>query len=462
MVTFEGPLVGGNGVFLVTATDPGAALAAAGYEQVEYTASGTATSYRARSGEPLPADGRYDLEPDGEAPFATRVVVRRPAGAGAFNGTVVVEWLNVSSGLDAGPDDTYLDAELLRGGYAWVGVSCQMIGVEGGGVAVQAPGAADMGAGTGLRALDPERYGDLHHPGDAYCYDIYTQVAQALRSPSGLDPLAGLAVERILAVGESQSAMTLTTYVNGVQPLAGAYDGFPVHSRGGAAAPLGTAGEGFEIGSVLFGEPTAIRTDGSAPVIVVITETDLLGVLRYLPARQPDADRFRLWEVAGTAHADKFQVGDMEEGLGLAQPINRGQLAFVLRAALRHLDAWAAGGPPAPTAARLDVDVDGSAPLPSFRVDDVGNATGGIRTPAVDVPLDVLTGLVPLDTSIIALLMGSTTPLDPEVLRKLYATPAEYLAAYEAAADRMIAAGFALPEDRPELLADAAPDRVPT
>ena len=37
------------------------------------------------------------------------------------------------------------------------------------------------GAGKGLRVLDPERYGDLDHPGDAFSYDIYTQVARALR-----------------------------------------------------------------------------------------------------------------------------------------------------------------------------------------------------------------------------------------------------------------------------------------
>jgi hypothetical protein len=57
--------------------------------------------------------------------------------------------------------------------------------------------------------------------------------------------------------------------------------------------------------------------------------------------------------------------------------------------------------------------------------------------------------------------MGSTTPLDEAQVGALYAGPDEYTAAYEAATDEMIAAGFALEEDREELLADAEPDRVP-
>jgi hypothetical protein len=450
-----GPLEGGEGLFLAS-SGAGPTMDGAGYEEAEYSASGTATSYT--SGAPLPDDGTYELDPGDEADYATRIVVRRPADPEDFNGTVVVEWLNVSGGVDAAPDFTYLGDELLRGGYAWVGVSAQRIGIEGGPVAVEAPGAEEAGAGRGLRAIDPDRYGDLRHPGDAFSYDIYTQVARALRSPDDVDPLDGLGVERVLAVGESQSAFALTTYVNGVQPLAGQFDGFLVHSRGGAAAPLGEAGQGVDIAGTIGGEPTTIRADSDVPVIVVETETDLLGVLGYLPARQPDADRFRLWEIAGTAHADKFQLGDNEDALGCAQPINRGQQVYVLRAALRHLDAWAADGTAAPEAPRLEVDDGGDAP--AFVVDEVGNVAGGIRTPAIVAPVDVLSGAAPEGSSILCLLLGSTTPIPADQLAQLYASGDEYLAAYESATDEMIDAGFALPEDREQLLAEADPSRV--
>jgi hypothetical protein len=456
----EGPaatfaaLDGGKGIFL-GAADPGPSLDDAGYEEAEYSAAGTATSYTADT---LPTDGTYALEPGEDAEYTTRVVVRRPADGADFNGTVVLEWLNVSGGVDASPDYTYLAAEVLRGGYAWVGVSAQRIGVEGGEVAVEVPQAAAAGAGRGLRGLDPERYGDLHHPGDAFAYDIYTQVARALRSPGEVDPLDGLDVERLLAVGESQSAFALTTYVDGVQPLTGAFDGFLVHSRGGAAAPLGVPGKGIDIAGSIGGEPTTIREDSKVPVIIVQTETDLIGVLGYLPARQPDSDNVRLWEVAGTAHADKYQLGDSEAALGCPQPINRGQQAYVLRAALRHLDAWAAGGDPPPKAARLEVE---AASAPAFVLDAVGNVKGGVRTPAVDAPVDILSGMPVEGSSLVCLLMGSTTPLDADRLAELYSSRDDYLAAYEQAADEMIAAGFALDDDRDQLLDEADPSRLP-
>ena len=454
---FAGPLEGGEGIMLAVAADTGAALDEAGYTEAEYSASGTATSYTSSAA--LPADGAFELVPGGQADYATRVVVRRPDDAAAFNGTVVVEWLNVSGGADAPADYTYLADELLRRGYAWAGVSAQRIGIEGGPVAVQVPGPAGAGLGQGLRAQDPERYGDLSHPGDAFSYDIYTQVGRALRSHGDVDPFDGLEVERLLAVGESQSAFALTTYVNGVQPLTGEFDGFLVHSRGGAAAPLGEPGVGIDIGGTISGQPTTIRADSEPPVIVVETETDLLGILGYLPARQPDSDNLRLWEVAGTAHADRFQVGAMEDTLGCANPINRGQQAFVLRAALRHLDTWATDGTPPPEAPRLEVDEGGAAP--SFVLDAVGNVEGGIRPPAVAAPVDVLSGMPVEGSSVICLLMGSTTPLGADQLGQLYGSGDEYVAAYESATDELIDAGFALADDRDLLLDEADPARIP-
>lgn len=448
-------LTGGRGISLVSAQP--ANVADAGYTEAEYPASGTATAYES-VGE-LPTDGTFELEPSTTADFTTRIVVRRPEAPADFNGTVVVEWLNVSSGADAGPDYTYLEAELLRGGYAWVGVSAQRIGIEGGPVAVEAPGSEMTGAGKGLRAFDPERYGDLAHPGDAYSYDIYTQIGRALRAGGDTGPLADLDVEQLLAVGESQSAFALTTYANGVQPLTQAFDGFLIHSRGGAAAPLGAPDAGIDIAGTIGGAPTTIRTDLDVPTMIVQTETDVLGLLNSYPARQDDTDRIRLWEVAGTAHADAFQLGSVEELLGCTKPVNRGQQSFVLKAALRALDGWAAGGDAPPEAERLTVEDGGGSPTYAF--DDVGNVAGGIRTPAVDAPVDVLSGLPVDGASVICILMGSTTPIPADQLADRYADRAAYETAYTDAADAAITAGFILEDDRDALLADASPDRLP-
>jgi len=451
----SGPLTGGQGINLATPVS-GPSLEEAGWVEEEYRASGTATSYRAE-GE-LPADGTYALVEDARADYATRIVVRRPADAEGFNGTVVVEWLNVSGGLDAAPDFAYMADELVRGGYAWVGVSAQHIGVEGGPVAVGVEAGEGI-AGQGLRNLDPARYGDLHHPGDAFAYDIYTQVARALRDPGDTDPLGGLRPERLLAVGESQSGFALTTYVNGVQPLTRAFDGFLVHSRGGAAAPLGEPGAGIDIAGTVGGPPTRIRTDLDVPVLVLETETDVAGILNFLPARQPDTELFRLWEVAGTAHADAYLLGGLADGLGCPAPVNDGPHHYVVKAALRALDTWVRTGEAPPEADRLEVDESGGTPV--LVRDENGNARGGIRTPHVDVPTATLSGEAPPGSSIACLLFGSTTPLSAERLAELYPSPEDYLAAWQEAADAAIEAGFVLEDDREALLADADPDVIP-
>ena len=420
------PLTGGNGICLMAAVT-GPDLEVSGWLQTEHLASGTAISY---------AD-----PPHPEAPYATRVVVRRPSSPEAFSGTLVVEWLNVSSGSDAGPDWTYLAEELVRRGHAWAGVSAQYIGVEGGAAAVAA------GAGpSGLKGADPERYGALSHPGDAYSYDVFTQVARGLA--------ADLGATCVLAIGESQSAFALTTYVNVVHEQTGCFDGFLVHSRAGAAMPLGEPGRGIDLAQRSGAAPTPIRDDVDVPVVIVQTEGDLFGRIGFLPARQPDSAHLRLWEIAGAAHADLFQIGEFESFLGCPDPVNRGQQAYVVRAALRWLEGWARGGPAAPSASPLEVDGD------RFVLDDNGNVRGGVRTPVVDAPVEVLSGFAAPDASPICSLFGRTLPMDPTRLASLYGSRDEYLAAYEKATDAAISAGFVLPEDRDAVLAEARPDLV--
>ena len=311
----------------------------------------------------------------------------------------------------------------------------------------------------GLKGQDPARYGSLHHPGDSYSYDMYTQVARALRRPGTVDPLRGLDVKRLLAMGESQAAFTLTTYVDGIQPLTHEFDGFLIHSRAGGPAPLVAPDGTIDVADSITGKPTLIRTDQTVPVIMVETETDVLGVIGYYPARQPDDAHLRLWEVAGTAHADKAQVGATESYFACTLPINRGQQTFVLRAAIRDLNVWVTNGTAPPHAARLTViDKGGNR---TFAVDSVGNVEGGVRTPAVDAPVDVLSGLPSPDSSIICLLSGSTVPIPAATLAARYPSRAAYLSDYTKATDAAIRAGFVLPADRAAVLAEAQLDRIP-
>ena len=402
---------------------------------------------------PATAAGRSNA--DGSAPYRTRILVRYPANAADFSGTVVVEWLNVSGGVDANPDYVSFQEELTRQGHVWVGVSAQLIGVEGGPVLVAAPGAEDL-AGKGLKGIDPARYGSLEHPGDGFSFDMFTQVARALRE--GGPALGGLQPQRVIAAGESQSAFALVTYYNGVQPLTRAFDGFFVHSRGSVSLPLVGPGEYADLVGAFGTPPTILRTDLDAPVLDLQTESDVTGILNSVAARQPDSDRFRLWEVAGTAHADAHLLGPIADLIDCGKPINNGPLHLVAKAALRSLDEWLRTGEPPPDAPRLEVTSD--AP-PQIRRDADGIALGGIRTPPVDVPVAVLSGVPGPNPDVLCLLLGSTTPLPAERLAALYPSPEDYVQRYEAAADEVIEAGFVLEEDRDALLAFADPSAIP-
>jgi hypothetical protein len=422
-------------------------------EQHEYVAAGTATDYAPIDG--LPADGGWTFEPSSTADYRTRILVRRPVDAERFSGTVVVEWFNVSGGLDGNPDYTSLAAEILRQGHIWVGVSAQRIGVEGGPVLVTAPAAAGL-AGKGLKAIDPARYETLVHPGDGYAFDIYTQVARALRQ--GAPALGGLEPEVLLAVGESQSAVALTTYYNGVQPLTEAFDGFLLHSRAFAALPLVAPGEHADLAGSLTGpEAVLLRDDLDAPALTLQAEGDVTGLLRSVDARQPDTDRLRLWEVAGTSHADAFLLGPVAELLDCGGAINSAPFHLVAKAGLRALDTWVRAGAAPPVAPRLAV-TDG--PAPELGRDPDGIALDGIRLPVVDVPVDVLSGEPAAGASLLCLLMGSTRPLPPERIAERYPDRAAYEDEFRRAADATVAAGFVLDDDRQALLDEAQPERV--
>lgn len=438
--TIEGPITGGNGVSLLTGPG-GAELTEAGYVEEEWFASGTARSYSAP--DLAPDDGRIDATPvDDPAEYRTRIIVRRPADPSRFSGVVVTEWLNVSAGGDAAPDYRFLSSELLRQGHVWVGVSAQQVGVSGG-VAVVSTGLETPS--EGVVGADPARYGSLVHPGDRYSYDLFTQVGRALRASDEL--FGGIRPDHVLAVGESQSAFRLTTYIDAVEPLARVFDGYLVHSRGRGGAPLE---DGTGIRRAVDGDPVTIRTDLDVPVLTFQTETELGPLFGYPEARQDDDDGFRLWEVAGTAHADATVVGSFESALGCPQPVNRGPQQYVLRAALRALVAWVVDGTLPARGPRLEL-TDGT-----IERDPDGIALGGIRTPTVDVPSAVNTGEFEEGAPLLCLLFGASTPFTVEELRARYESRDTYVRAFTTSLDDTIARGFVLPEDRDGYLGELA------
>jgi len=448
--TVTGPVTGGKGAIVLQGTSFD--LGSVGYRQSEFFLSGNASSYApAASQGPLGSDGRWQVTSASTAPYATRIVVYRPANPARFNGTVIVEWLNVSAGLDVSPDWVYAHNELIRDGFAWVGVSAQAVGV-----------AAD-------KAADPVRYAALSHPGDSYSYDIFSQAGQAVRD-SAAKIFGGLRPRTVLAEGESQSAFRLTTYVDAIQPLVHEYDGFLIHSRGGGSAPLSQAPQA----DVPTPQVVYFRPDLGVPVLAVETETDLM-LLGYLSAQQADFPGFRLWEVAGTAHADDYiaNLGAGDNGSGAAgrqeldsmlnppagtpgftcaTPINTGEGHYVVDAAEYALNRWVTAGVPPAGAPFLQVTTSGSAP--SFVLDANGNVKGGVRTPAVDVPVATLSGLGQ-SGSLFCFLFGTTTPFSAPKLAALYPTHAQFVARWAVSTAADVAARFIRPADAAELVVAA-------
>ena len=83
------------------------------------------------------------------------LLTRRAAGLRTHAG----QWALPGGGRDAGesaPDWDYLNPALMESGDAWVGVSAQALGVEGGTPLLGKPVA---GVGNGLIEQEPRRYG---------------------------------------------------------------------------------------------------------------------------------------------------------------------------------------------------------------------------------------------------------------------------------------------------------------
>lgn len=426
---FEGP-VGNAGLFGHPMWDSWYDIGELGYVEEEFFVSGRARSHTE----------------DTEADYVTRVIVRRPADPAAFNGTVLLDWVNVTAQFENAVGTLQAHRFLLREGYAYVHLSAQAAGL--------------CCSPLTPKIWDPLRYADLNHPGDDYAFDMVSQIARGFKNPLGEDPMSGLRPDVVLIMGQSQSAIRLHQYVNEVQAQARAIDGFLIHADVGAGKDFGTA--------------------PAAPVL------QLLSDLEAEPEAPTATDNYVLWEVAGAAHQDLW-VGE-HQVLGQTRRVvahlpkqsmaqddllhriagNYGEqwdpalavcvvagaafpMRYAVAAAIHHLNRWARGGTAPPQPPRYEFDINGD-----LAVDELGNALGGLRYPPIDVP-------VARYQSTACELGGITIPLTEVELLQRYPTHADYVARMQAATDATVAAGYLLPEDAVELMerAKAASQRWP-
>ena len=443
----------------------GTYFAALGYQRREFILADIARSYGAPN---YPSSGEVDATADPEdvdGDYNTRVVVLTPVDHAKFNGTAVVEWLNVTGGGDGPIEWGVAHNEFIREGYAWIGVSAQWKGVSF---------LKDYANPAG-------RYDPLLHPGDSYSYDIFSLAGQLAGEPAST-LIDGLTADVVLATGQSQSASRLVTYINAIQPLEPVYDGFLVHSRGSSGSALrqecdqGCSQGGEEelpLSSISASSPTLIREDAALTVPVMVVEAQGDMVNNNFSIRQIDTPKFRLWEMAGTSHTDAYTgIGGWDPGDGsgtatmfgaLSVPrnpfgctnVNAGAAHWIVQAAFRGLDTWVrttvapTPGPPLQTTgSNLDRDAD-------------GNGLGGVRSPQVDAPLAKLDH-VAIGGSGFCFLFGDTQPFTTTRIHELYSSKLDFEQKWSDAVDASVAAGFLLEVDGVDLKAAATGWVYPT
>jgi len=371
------------------------------------------------------------------APYRSRIVVRRPTSPLAFNGTAVVEWYNVTNDYDSEADWFRAHEQFLRAGYVWMGVSAQSNGVNN--------------AQYGLKIWSPARYGTLQIENDRQSFDIYAQAIQAIRHPVGVDPIGGLAIQRVIATGASQSAIYLAAYYNTLQAAHRLVDAFAL------------------IVWTLPVDTEVVRT----PVLMILSETDVYeasGLAGEIPApRQPNTNLLRRWEVAGASHGDydmflarrPLQIrdlgidpGDNGGNQGCTFPLySRIPFRYVMSAGYDALVRWVTTGAPPPVLP--DIQFSGN----EIARDEHGNALGGIRlsqhevATAMNQGQNAGPGLCPI--------RGRYEPFDDATLQALYPTHGSYVDRVIAVTNDTVRAGVVLAPDASETIADAKHAKVP-
>jgi len=263
----------------------------------------------------------------------------------------------------------------------------------------------------------------------------------------GIDPMGGLKVKRVFAIGASQSAMRLTTYYNSIQPLAGVIDAYDFSVSGGP-----------------------FRGDLGIKKFRYLSETDLVALGQaYL--RAPDSDELRSWEVAGAAHFDYYsQEGTapivVRDGI-LAAPVNCASPPYsripfyqVGSAVLDNLLRWVKYG--IPPASAPPIEIASMGPPVEIARDSYGNALGGIRLSQHDVPTATNTGLnLPPYPQSFCIFFGSHVPFDEATLAALYPNHIKYTLEVTKVTTKNLLRGYIVWQDALATIAEAWQADIP-
>ena len=356
-----------------------------------------------------------------DAPYATRIIVRRPRDPAQFSGTVVAEALHAGG------------RSLI---FEWSRVSIltrRHLFVE----IVHSP--ANIGL---LKKFNPERYAPLAIA-QGQTNDILAQVGLLVKSGSA--PFAGYAVRHLTLMGTSASSGTVRNYftAHGARRLPG---GGPIY-------------EGFLLTSTNGNEPLPVV---DVPIVQMPTQTEVhTWAEAGIKYRRPDSDapgnRYRLYEVAGMPHNNSRESpGFLNDPCTL--PVTDFPAGAFTALGLNYLVDWIARGRTPPHAPPIEVDQNTANDGSFLALDEFGNAKGGVRNVWVDVPVAVNgvmgNGKTPAQDRL-CLLAGTKVALKPEQLRRLYTGKDDYVAKVDRRLKELVDAGWYLQEYADAVRADA-------
>ena len=422
-------------------------LAKAGYVEEEFLISGTANVYD------WAADGSLSVKTP-NAPYVTRILVRRPAAAARFSGSVMVEIPNTARRFDWSMMFGYVNEQLMRQGDAWVLVSM--------------PGSVE-----GIKKLNPVRYASLSFanptpgapcPGagkggpsdqeEGLRWDVLSQVAAALKSAN--TPILGGG--RAQYVTMTVQGSDIVTYINAIHARATLTDGKPVYD-GYLIKNAAAAGKISQCAAApARGDARQAIANVNVPVVNVVAEGEVIGSLAM---RKPNSDdpagRFRQYEIAGAAHIDKNAYdflpvyADQAAAGGNVQgtpewpfaapcepaiPLSTHPLLkYAFSGAVANLDVWIRKGTAPPKVEPLGVK-DAGTPQATLAADEFGNGVGGVRSPYVDVPTASYFGASPGPGTCREL--GHIVALDAARIKALYSDQKQYAAKVNQSVDRAV------------------------
>lgn len=361
------------------------------------------------------------------APYTSRILVRRPKDPARFTGTVFVEWYNVSGMIDFDPLWAYSWDYIMREGHVEVSVSAQPVGANA------------------LKTNDPERYAEINYPEEDISNAIFSQAAMAIRSQTELILGECMPVDALIGMGQSQSSMRLSSYIDTSGPTDKMYDGYITHT-------------GMEPAS----------NNPHAPTFVVFSMTEGNGGLE-------DGPNLVKWVVAGATHTDEHTVmrgSRAAADLGMdpsatqcTYPMNRYPSWRVYNAICDWMHRWVRKGerPPSGDLLRGSGGFFGT----GYELDEYGNVLGGVRLPELEVPIATYTteNSAAPGTDLIAGMAcglgGATERFTEEKLLELYPTHDDYVKKYTAAAEKSVADGILLEEDCKTAIEEAEKAPIP-